>query len=534
MNQSTNSEKRSSQQHRLLLVILFLYMVLVGGYAVARYSFRAVHGDTTALAIATETMHDEGHIQPTTGVVYQHGFTYQVTSLVLLAVTGLSVQDLQTALWPLIAPLGLGIAAFAFYLQITKNRLTAVLAVFLLLLQADVLFVTLRGSHEKLDWPLMLVALMLLSDSVELPLQKMIRRVLLFYLVVFTMSTINVFFASTFVTALAVSFILAILVKLYARTRLSATTASDTEPSRLFYVSLSCALLVFVSMAYVYPVALSNLRTLRGILEQISALLLSFEIKGNPYGYVAFGWTSPWVYLGLTVYTWLLIILSLIVWIRRGIAIFRAPPVGWLRDNLDWLLYAGFTLQLGISLVVDVAGALGQNMQLRVFPGFTVMAAVILARGLRRFGMSHLLSGKTRQIALAVGSLAVAWFAMASLLKATNEPLLSNKWSFYGQTEMMSLDWTNQHLQSAAVWTGIDGRLAVVFAFWHANQSSSRNLYDAYDFKPNDRYILLSEREQTRATRLGIAMPSVLDWNRVYDNGEVWLYHKRPRTPYQR
>ena len=62
----------------------------------------------------------------------------------------------------------------------------------------------------------------------------------------------------------------------------------------------------------------------------------------------------------------------------------------------------------------------------------------------------------------------------------------------------------------------------------------SNNVYEAYDFEPRDSHILLSERERLRATRMGIAMPSVLGWNRVYDNGDVYLYHRRPRTPYQR
>jgi hypothetical protein len=292
---------------------------------------------------------------------------------------------------------------------------------------------------------------------------------------------------------------------------------------------------IFVgSSTSVYPAALSNIRLLRTVIEQVSVLLLRFEARGQPYAYISFGWTSRAVYFGLTAFTWLLILCSFAEWLWRGKEILRGRQSIGIAKNLDWLLYAGFAVQVVASIAVDFSGALAQNLQLRMFPGFTVLAVALLARGLVRLISSARLHGRRRSVIIAGIALLASCFAVASVLKATNDPALSNKWTFYTRSEDAAIRWTDSRLRYVSIWSGIDERLREVFRLAYADRSSGQNSYSAYALEPTDRYILFSERERMRAVRIGTGMPSVLDWDRVYSNGDVDVYHRRPSTPYQR
>jgi hypothetical protein len=303
---------------------------------------------------------------------------------------------------------------------------------------------------------------------------------------------------------------------------------------RLTYVNLSCLVLSFLFMFYIYPPSLFDLLVLRDAISRVSVMVLGFEAQGDPYGYISLGWVSPRIYLGLTSFTWLLVVLSFLEWTRRGLQFLRGTLRLDIRENLDWLLYAGFALQVALAIVVDLSGAITQNLQLRLFPAFSVLAVALLARGVVRLASAPWFRGWTKRLALGAAVVAVAWFGIASVLKATNEPALSNKWVFYTRSEAEAVRWVDSHLEWSSVWTGIDERIREAFRFRYAGDTQSHNVYDAFDFALQNRHVLFSEREALRATRMGISMPSVLDWNRVYDAGDVYLYHQRQRTPYQK
>jgi len=517
-------------QVRLLVVGLLLYGLAVAGYFVFRYGGEWTEGDTARITRAIEAMLNEGTLQPS-GQAYQHGFAYQAVSVEVLSATGVEPQTLQTLIYPFLAMLALGLTSLIFFFQVAGDRYVAVLGTLLLFLQPDVLFVTLRGSHEKLIWPLTMIALALLYRSVGQPPRVMAIHIGLFYVVIFAMITTNVFFASVFLTAVALSLFLGSLLIVYQK---RSGQWSATHLNRLIYVSGSCGVLIFVFMVYIYPLALTDLRQLRTIVEQVSALLLSFEIKGSPYEYIPFAWVSPQAYWALTAFTWLLIITSFLEWLRRGRDILSGRVGLSLRESLDWLLYAGFALQLAASVLVDFSGALAANLQLRVFPGFTVVAVILLARGLWQLLTRPGFQGRVRRVALILAGLAVAWFSLAAVFKASNEPIWNNKWGFYSPAEDTGLRWTDNHLRYATIWTGFDERLIEAYNFNYGYLSESANNYTAWDFTAGLRYVLFSESERLHGLRLGLAMPPVVDWIQFYDNGEVQLYHKRPLTPYQR
>jgi hypothetical protein len=363
----------------------------------------------------------------------------------------------------------------------------------------------------------MMLALVILYRSFGQPLRKMTIYVCLFYAVVFAIDSTNIFFGSVFLVAVILSMTLGFFLLRFWRNNRPPLPQHDVQ--RLMYISLSGGILIFVFIAYIYPPALSNLRMLPGILDKLSALLLSFEIKAQPYGYISIGWINSQVFLLLTVFTWLVIAASFLVWLRHGWKILQGEAARGLMENLDWLLYTGFAIQIAVSILVDYSGALGANMQLRLFPSFTVMAIVLLVRSLKQNLSSLQLRIAPRRVILGLSALLSAWFTLTSVLKATNEPLLSNKWTFYQPMEKASVGWVDTHLKNADIWTGVDERLAAVFNSFFKNTSQSNNNYRLGKINPNTRFVLATELDRLRAERLKIHLLPVAYWDQIYDNG---------------
>jgi hypothetical protein len=510
--------------------LLLAFALVAALVFVLRYRGLWTEQDTSGMTRLIESAHREATLLPSSGHVYQHGFAYQAVTAFLIDLTGLSVQQMQSTVWPLLAAAVLALAALAFFTQAAPDHRTAALAGLFLFFQGDLLFTILRGSHEKLDWPLTLLALMLLIRGAGRPLRNLLLHVFLFYLVVFAMTATNVFFASTFITAVVLSLVLGLGVGLLLRRR--QPVAADHR--RLLYVALSCTLLLYLMAVYLYPPALTNLHSLASIVEQISTVMLGFGPTGNPYASISFGWVSGTAYLGLTLFTWLLIAGSFVEWLWWARAILKRERAVGIRENLIWLLYAGFAVQVAIGIAVDFSGVLSQNLQLRIFPGFTVMAVVLLAHLVRRIFAALPRLGRARRALQALAVLLFGWFAIAAVFKASNEPLLSNKWVFYAPSEAEAMGWADANLRSAYVWTAHDERIYEAGAFLRGGPSANGNTFRGYRPAGYERYVLFSERERLRGLRMGLPMPCVLDWSRVYDNGDVYLFKKRPQTPYQK
>jgi hypothetical protein len=502
----------------VFFVLVLLFGLLVAGYYVLRYHGLWTENDTATITQTIESMREQAVLLPSR-FVYQHGFGYQVTSITLVFFTGLTTQSLQTILFPFLAAAGLILTSYIFFREVLHNNLAAALASMLLVFQPDILFVTLRGSHEKITWQLMMLALAILYRSFGQPLRKMIIYVPLFYLVVFAIDTTNIFFGSVFLVAVVLSMALGFFLLQFWRNRRPPLPRQDVR--RLMYISLSGCILIFIFIVYIYPPALANLRMLNNIFDQLSALLLSFEIKAQPYGYISTGWVNPRIYLLLTIFTWLIIAASFLVWLRHGWKLFKGDAARGLVENLDWLLYTGFAIQIAVSIMVDFSGFLGANMQLRLFPSFTVMAIVLLVRALIRVLSSVEMRIVTRRIIFGASAALSAWFILASVLKATNESSLSNKWTFYQPAEKASIQWTETHLRDADLWTGVDERLQTIFASYYRVDSKSQNTYRFGKVNPDTQFVLDSEWGRLLVDRLGIHMLPVTYWDLIYDNGHA-------------
>jgi hypothetical protein len=500
----------------IILVLLFGFMI--GGYYVLRYHGLWTESDTSTISIAIESIQKEGVLIPK-GFLYQHGFGYQANSIALLFFTGLTTQSLQTIIYPFLAVTGLVLTSYVFFREVLRDQRAAMLASMLLLFQPEIMFVTLRGSHEKMTWPLMMLALTILYRSIGQPLRKMSIYVILFYVVVFAIDTTNVFFGSVFLGAVILSMTLGFFLFRFWRNDRPPLPRADVQ--RLMYISLSGGILIFFFIVYIYPPALTNLLMFRNILDQLSALLLSFEVKAQPYGYISTGWINSQVYLMLTIFTWMVIGTSFLEWLRHGWNMFKGRTGQGLVENLDWLLYTGFAIQIAVSIGVDLSGALAANMQLRLFPSFTVVAIVLLVRSLKRILDARPWPAWPRRIILTMTAILSAWFVLASVFKSTNEPYLSNKWTFYVPADKASVDWVEGHLEKAEIWTIVDERLATIFNSFYYLDSKTGNHLRFGAIRPSTQYILATFLDLKRAERLRINIPPVFYWDQIYDNGQV-------------
>jgi len=220
--------------------------------------------------------------------------------------------------------------------------------------------------------------------------------------------------------------------------------------------------------------------------------------------------------------TYLLLGLSIPIWLWQGWRwLFGGERPASTGIWLLWLLYGAFALQGVFAVLSDRSGQLGGNLQLRSFPSFAMLAAPLVAVAFSRWR----LPGAGRAAAGAV----LALMAVAAFFKATNEPGLSNKWTFYTSAELRALEWADHHHRGSSV----DERLSSAYLMAVGN-SLHGNTWELVQPRPATRSLLISDVTYLQSVRLERPLPSVAGANRTYDNGAAQLYRLRPRTPYQR
>ncbi len=516
------------------LFLLAVYVLLAAGYVGARFLWNWTSTDDARLTVAAERAYAEGTILPSADA-YPFGYAYPILNVFLSHWTGVSIPALQTFVQPFLVVMLVPLA-FAAYRQLTGRPSVGLLAATLLFLQPEFLFESVRSSHPKMTWALALGLLYALGASFQAAGEgKSVGRwVFLCYLFAFGLATSSAFFASSYLFAIACAFAGWRLLK----ARNGRPPARWLPLMRLLYVTASFSILLYVCIYHIYPPARGQLSLLRTILDQVALLLLNVEVTANPYGYIQRAWVSEGVYIALTFFNWIVLALSAGFWLSRARRVWEGR--GELSPNqvFTWLLYGGFGLFLTISVVLDLAGALSANLQVRVFPHLMIVAIPLAAEAIE--GLAERVARRPaplRRLLTGVGVLVVAGFSLASLLKVTNEPFLSHNWVFYADQEEMAVNWLGDRGADARVWTGPDERLvalAEVTGTWKAHRLK------AYWGKPDPSdpseypYLILSETITLRAWRAGESLPEIQPCNRIYDNRFAAIYRLRPTSPHQR
>lgn len=522
---------------RAQVVALCAFAVLVATYVVLRYEGYWGETDTSVFAAATRARIETGELIPSPGyVVYPNGYGYQVLGAFLVRVSGLDLTTLQLYGSALLL-VWIVLPAWLAYRAFTGTPYGASLATALLLVQPEFLFAVLRGTHEKFSRGLMLVCLYLLVRSVGARHRptRFTGMVLAFCLAFYALLAFNNFLALSLVGAMALA---CLLVWSAARVGLALPRGTVFTLRRLAYGVAFAAVVAFLFTFYAYTPAQHGVRLLRSVGEQLT-LLVGFEhptapssegVVYNPYAVVTTWWVSLPVYLVVSLGNWLTLVPSLALWMYQSSR--------WLRgagkperesDLLLWALYGAFALQGAFSAVVDLSGALSGNLQHRSFSSFVMLAAPVVAKGVVDGVPRRLFASPRAHVA--VWTL-VAALAVLSLLKATNEPLLSNKWLFHLPGEMWAVRWTERTLPGRAVWIGFDERLESAREI-QTGGTLRQVLFDKAALDGNTRDLLVSEVTRRQSQRLGVPLPLEGDDLVTYDNGEAQIVHRRPKTPYQ-
>jgi hypothetical protein len=417
-------------------VALQLYALLIAAYFVARSWGLWSENDTAQLATGIRAVVEGGALAPRDQPFYPHGFGYAAVSSAILAFTGLELSVLLRVIYPFTSAF-LIVPAWLLYRELTGSRRAATLAALMLFMQSEFLFMVLRGSHERMLRLLMLVAFWLLARGFrhrDDPAQFAVYAGL-FYLTSFGIISTNVFFGTSFAFAIGMAMVAAWVL---GRVRPRALSASTTVARRLTWVTCAVSVIGFLVIFYLYPSAGHGLNVLDSVGKKSTEVLLTTQADATPYQQALSGWRSPAVYLLLSLGNFLLIVLSAPIWVAQGvrwvIAGRRAPsPSAWLL----WLLYGAFMVQGVLAAASDQSGQFGGNWQHRSFPSFAIVAVPTIAAALCRI--------RLRRTGLIFASLIVALFAGLAVLKATNEPSLSNKWMFYTPAEINAILWADLH-----------------------------------------------------------------------------------------
>jgi hypothetical protein len=517
----------------VLLILLAIYLVVVVLYVNGRFNGTWLNDDAIILTRLSQSILNEGTLTPPQGA-YQYGFAYQSLNVFLAHLSGTPLADWQEYGQPFLVLMLVPTGYIAFRSLLGASH-TALLALLLLFLQPEFLFEALRSSHAKITWMLALLMLYLLARSLREAQSRgsFAASVLAFYLAAFALITSNSFFAFNYIFGIVFAFLgVQALGRIPGRFRI----LIPLQLRRLGWVSLSCLILAFIFIFYLYPPALGQFSTLESIIDRLAALFLDVEeaTSLNPYAYVGMTWISQTAYLAVSAANWLVLALSFVMWLyqARQFLIQRRPlPPPAL---LLWLLYTAFAFLLAVAVIIDFAGALSANLQVRLFPHLMI-AGVPLAAGLLAllFERNRIWPRKARLTVGMALPLAVMYLALAGIFKVTNEPLLSNWWAFYLPGERQAVEWIGVNVQQNNVWVGDDRRL-VTLADAYGNWRPQGVRGERSRQPAASRYLFLSPIVEARAVRLQNPLPDIQGHQCIYDVGQAQLYYSRPKTPYQR
>ncbi|MDZ4766692.1 MAG: hypothetical protein SGI73_19305 [Chloroflexota bacterium] len=523
-----------------LALVNYTYLILRTGGALSENDTLAL---TAAMLSAQEAESILNAPRP-----YSHGMNYPAFLLEFVELTGLSVKTIQTVILPLVFAIFLPIVAFVTYREIAQSDIVGLFAAFLLFLQPDFLWVTWRGSHEKITWTLVLVLFFVFARTFRLrgQLRTMFSYIAVFYLVALGMINTNMFFSSSFIVAVVLTFLAGRVILAYLERKNTDADKPliDLHLQRLIYIAAVCLLLVYITIFYLYPPARNSLLSFDRIFDSVSALVFNVDPVAdsngvNPYSYVSTTWISPLTYLALTSFSWLILGTAALTWLVVMWGFWRRRLNVRQNDTLLFLClaFAAFSIQVVLSAFIDLSGSIGANLQVRLFTPVMLFGVPLAAIGIVTLIKRLHLPPQVRIAAVLVAMLAFLYFEFAAVSKASNEPMLSNKWIFTTQPEQATAIWLHRYGAGGTVWTGVDERystdLSVISALQTDDVSKQMVLYFASSL--NTDYYIWSELERVRWIRLNLYMPNILLSSRhlIYDNGSTQIYRRPALTIYQ-
>lgn len=502
----------------ITFIFVCLYALLSHLYFIFRYSGQWVEGDSMRMAMAMKSVYLEGTLMPLHHV-YSNGFGYQVIASFIVNLTNISILQYTQYYHPIITVLPVFIA-YSLFNELSKDWKIALLSTLLLLLQPEFFWTSTRNTHEGFTFFLIMMATLALAKSFsKTNFSTFVSFILIFYLSIFALTFMNTFFASSFVFTLTFAFILGYLFSEHFPKR--------AVFKRLIYSSVISMILVFITMYYIYPPSGNMLSGMVGLFDKIRLLFFVVEAQTTPqYDYILAAWVSPNMWFFLTLFNWVIAPLSLIMWVRLVYDFIKKKNQWQFNPSISLLLmlYAAFSFQLIISIIADRFGNYGSNIELRIFPIVMIYAVPLASMQVfKMFSKKSIL----KKLFTMISIILIIIFMGNSLLKGTNDPLVSNMWMFYSTEEEYGIRWADANIQNIEIYeVGLGYRLYII-----RQLTREFNSYGTVNFSnyTKERYILYSNLEEKRAVLLGIPLIQSYDNRKIYDSGTVRIVQSLDR-----
>ncbi len=544
------SVRAFARNHAYLVTALGLGLSF-GAYYVLRYLGLWTEQDTEVFVRIIADMQNVGSLRSPGS--YTHGYAYPVWATTLANFTGLSVTDLLQLYTPLIGNLFLALFGYACFRQLLGSERLGLLATAVLFLIPELVFTVSRGNHEKLTVSVTLLAVLALSKSFSEWRRAgrwsvYVGWTVVFYVCAFTLATLNIFFGSSLIVALTLMLGFT-TVTLLLRRRAGGHLFPFVR--RLAFVVAVNWLLVLLVMWYVYPQSSgTNALLVETASERLTELFFpssgdtteeDFTVS-DPYAVTGSDWVNSHVYLLLSSFRWLLFTVSFPTWLVLFILAVRRIRQLTLHHLFALGLYGAFGMVLALAIPMDFLNlSAGSNLQVRMYTYFALFAAPLLAVGLERMSRMQLLQVRLSRAKWLLPSLFAGLFIVfggLSLLKATLDPVVSNRWLFYHPAEVQAAHFWGQRQRHSALWLDVEGRLRYAYtttypaAFDQGYRAG--NIFDFGSYQGGSDFAVRSPMLEQTAVAWGHRAPVLWLEDRPYDNGEAQIYHRIPKTPFQK
>lgn len=511
-----------------------------GLYFVLRYGGNWTEWDTMVFSQMLVWFQEAGSLHY--NGAYDKGYAYSAWAANLSTLTGVPAGALLRLYLPIIGNLLLALFGYAAFRRWLRSNTLGLVATSLLFLVPELVFTVSRGNHEKLTVSLTLLAslslLQLLLELTKGRWQVFTSWLIIYYLLTFTLVSLNSLFGSSLVAGSTIAFFFALVV---LTLRPAGWRRLGGVAAMLGFVALTSWLIVGLVTQVVYPQAWATdlwqslSEAVRNIFAPTEALDTGGEAATyiNPYEIVAEDWISQSVYGLISSFRWLLLGGSFVTWLVMVVKVIRDIRTVPLSSILLVALYGAFGMMMAAGVMVDFLGLeAGSNLQVRFFAYFAPFAVPLLALG-AVWCVRALSRRVPRGLVKGAALTLFATFTVFSLLKATLDPMVSNRWIFYHPTEVQAVHFWDDMQRSSAIWVGPTFRVVNAFRHTYSSFGANQNDISAKDESRATSYMLDSRVSASSAVAWQLVRPTTTLENRVYDNGNAQIYHRVPRSPFQ-
>jgi len=510
-NINNNNGSVSNKIFIKLILILIALNFIFAAFVIVNVNFLQLNGDGTAITKNIEAVGYSSSIFPTVGSAYNNGFAYQLFSVIISTICGITILDFQYLYRPFLIFIPL-ICSYLFFSSFFTNKKIILLSMTLLFLSPISLFILILPSYG-----IMIISFLLLLFYLLIKYFKKYNKLLLIPLLVvlIMVNSTNIFFA----LFINISIFPIILLNFYRK---------KSDFTVFFFKSHLIIIVWIISiiiMVYTYPVMFDFVNYL---VKSIISTKPSSFVSSVPstYSYVAEAWKNPIIYwFGIVLYNITILPLSLLLFCYMMYLLTIKKIKFKLQDLTILSTFGIIGLMVFCTILIDAAGAYGlaANFQLRatlIIIPFSILVIGLFITTHNKNVISIFLTSKYIFVLLTI-------FLIGSFVYVTADPNFSNSWRFSNNYEKNSIFWLDGHIkESVKIWQGdtfvTGSRIKDLYTLLTPITSKTKLIFTPFS---NDlQYYMSSSIIIDHYNDLHLQIPVNLRDNLIYSNGGAKLF----------